>query len=636
MQLQFTFAPRRRLLAAIGTTLALSIGCGDGPTDPSPAVPASVVAASATTLSGTAGQPVTPLPSVVVRNQHGDPMFGVRLTFTAAAGGTVTGATGFTDANGVATVGSWTLGPTAGKQTLTATAGSLTAVTFIATAQAGSAESLAKGAGDEQTGPVATALPIAPAVVVRDIMDNPVAGATVVFEIASGGGSVTAPTAVTNDLGIAAVGSWTLGTTPGLNTLAATMGELTVTFTATAVAGEPAEIVKQDGDNQTATVAEAVATPPAVRITDAHGSPTPGVAVVFAVTSGDGSLTGGSQVTDTDGIATVSSWTLGTTAGTNTLTATAGSLTAAFTATATVAAPANLDKQTGDVQTATAGTAVQIAPAVRLTDAHGNPIAGAAVVFAPASGGGSVTGASQTTDSDGVAAVGSWTLGTAAGSNTLTAVAGALSATFTAVGTAGAPTNMVKHAGDGQSATVDSEVAADPAVRVTDAHGNPVAAVPVVFAPASGGGSVTGASQMTDSDGVATVGSWKLGTVAGANSLTATAGSFEVTFTATGTADAATGIIKVAGDNQNAPVGTDVEVEPSVRVIDQHGNNVEEVTVTFTVTLGDGSVTGAIQMTGSNGIATVGSWTLGPVPGDNTLTASAGFVSAVFSATGLP
>jgi len=46
-------------------------------------------------------------------------------------------------------------------------------------------------------------------------------------------------------------------------------------------------------------------------------------------------------------------------------------------------------------------------------------------------------------------------------------------------------------------------------------------------------------------------------------------------------------------------------------VTDQNGHPVAGVTVTFSVTAGRGTVTGATQVTDANGIATVGSWTLG-------------------------
>src|SRR5207253_72624 len=77
----------------------------------------------------------------------------------------------------------------------------------------------------------------------------------------------------------------------------------------------------------------------------------------------------------------------------------------------------------GHNQTVTAGTAVPIPPAVLVKDATGNPVQGVSVTFAVGLGSGSITGASQTTNASGIAAVGSWTLGTTAGANTLTATA---------------------------------------------------------------------------------------------------------------------------------------------------------------------------------------------------------------------
>ena len=60
---------------------------------------------------------------------------------------------------------------------------------------------------------------------------------------------------------------------------------------------------------------------------------------------------------------------------------------------------------------------------------------------------------------------------------------------------------------------------------------------------------------------------------------------------------------------------------PSVLVLDQNGDPVEGVTVTFAVTSGNGFITGATPETDAAGIATVGGWTLGDA-GANTLAAS--------------
>jgi hypothetical protein len=79
------------------------------------------------------------------------------------------------------------------------------------------------------------------------------------------------------------------------------------------------------GDNQSAVVGLAVATPPSVKVTSASGAGVSGVVVTFAVASGGGSVTGGTPSTGGDGVATVGSWTLGSSAGPNTLTATIAS-----------------------------------------------------------------------------------------------------------------------------------------------------------------------------------------------------------------------------------------------------------------------------------------------------------------------
>jgi hypothetical protein len=84
-----------------------------------------------------------------------------------------------------------------------------------------------------------------------------------------------------------------------------------------------------------------------------------------------------------------------------------------------------------------------------------------------------------------------------------------------------------------------------------------------------------------------------------------------------------------------------VPIAPAVLVTDQDGKPMANVSVTFTVASGDGSVTGETATTNTEGIATVGSWTLGPTAGANTLTATAAGSGiegnpATFTATGTP
>src|SRR5438552_6501768 len=94
----------------------------------------------------------------------------------------------------------------------------------------------------------------------------------------------------------------------------------------TGAAGAAATIAANSATSQTAPAGTAVSTPPSVIVKDANGNPVTGVAVTFAVAPGNGTITGGSQTTNTSGVATVGSWTLSATAGPNTLTASSSGL----------------------------------------------------------------------------------------------------------------------------------------------------------------------------------------------------------------------------------------------------------------------------------------------------------------------
>jgi adhesin/invasin len=503
--------------------------------------PASVTINAGNNQSATAGSAVAAAPSVIVRDANGNPVPGVTVSFAVASGGgSLTGAAPVTGANGIATVGNWTLGTTAGTNTLTATVSGLAPVTFTATGAAGAPASLTINSGNNQTATVGTQVPTPPSAIVRDANGNPVPNVAVGFLVATGGGSLTGGSATTNAAGIAAVGSWTLGAAAGSNTLTATVSGLApVTFTATGVAGAAASVGIMAGNNQSATAGTAVATPPRVLVRDAANNPVVGLSVGFAVATGGGSVTGPTATTGADGTAAVGSWTLGASAGANTLTATVGGQApVTFTATGTAGLPASLTINNGNNQSATSGSAVGIAPSVIVRDTHGNPVSGVTVNFAVASGGGSLSGATPLTGANGIAMVGSWTLGTTAGGNTLTATAGLLGpVTFTATGAAGAPASLTINGGNTQTATAGTAVSIAPSVIVRDANSNPVPSVTVSFAVASGGGSLLSGSPLSGANGIATVGSWTLGTTAGANTLTATVGGLPpVTFTATGVA----------------------------------------------------------------------------------------------------
>ncbi|MFI5311184.1 MAG: beta strand repeat-containing protein, partial [Gemmatimonadales bacterium] len=119
--------------------------------------------------------------------------------------------------------------------TLVASSGQLLPVTSTAfNILAGAPASITKIAGDLQTATVTTSVAIAPSVRIADALGNGIAGVSVTFSVTAGGGSATGTTVVTNAVGIAAVGSWTMGAAFGANTLLATAGALNTTFTAMA------------------------------------------------------------------------------------------------------------------------------------------------------------------------------------------------------------------------------------------------------------------------------------------------------------------------------------------------------------------------------------------------------------------
>jgi hypothetical protein len=100
--------------------------------------------------------------------------------------------------------------------------------------------------------------------------------------------------------------------------------------------------------------------------------------------------------------------------------------------------PSTLTAGEGHGQIEPVSTTLPLAPSVIVKDAFKNNLAGFAIAFQVTSGGGSTTGASPKTDSAGIARIGSWTIGPAAGANSLSAAGAGLtpgSVSFTATGT---------------------------------------------------------------------------------------------------------------------------------------------------------------------------------------------------------
>ncbi|HEX2718230.1 MAG TPA: Ig-like domain-containing protein [Gemmatimonadaceae bacterium] len=494
----------------------------------------------------------------------------------------------------------------------------------------GASSSIAASASPTSPSVVALQASPRPAVVVKDKNGKPMANQTVTFAIAAGNGSVTGASVVTGRDGIATVGSWTLGTTAGDQKLSATTGSLpAVIFTVSAKAAAAAQLSAVN-DGQQSNAGSALANPVGVLVKDSYGNLVSGANVSFAPNAGSGSVNPASAASDVDGKA-LTQWTLGTAAGPMKLVATLGSLPAVnLTATATSGVAASVARQDlSDNQTGTVGVALSRPVGVIVKDQYGNPVQGVSVSFAPANGS-SVQPASASTDASGMAST-SWTMGTVAGQMNMNVTAGSLApVAFVATAKAGPPAQVSK-AGDGQFGTAGKPLAQPVSVTVSDQYGNLVEGAAVSFA-AGQGSSASPTSANTNASGVASS-SWTMPTTVGVVNMSVSVASLPaVGFVATSQADVPVSMQKItSGDNQVGETGSTLPQPVSVVLRDQYGNAVPGYSVDFTAGNG-GSASPASMPTNADGQATA-TWTLGPVPGAHTLTASYASLSQTFNAT---
>jgi alpha-tubulin suppressor-like RCC1 family protein len=161
-------------------------------------------------------------------------------------------------------------------------------------------------------------------------------------------------------------------------------------------------------------------------------------------------------------------------------------------------------------------------------------------------------------------------------------------------------------------------------VRVTDLNGNPVPNARVAFSGGTGGGTVSPSTVTTKGNGVAAA-EWKLGAAWGPNVVTASVLADDdkplpfveanpVTFSIT----TFPALSAVAGDLQTGQILSNLPVTPSIRVVDAAGKPRAGVPVTFVPTAG-GRVASSTVSTGADGVASPGTWTLGDIPGEQSL-----------------
>ena len=285
-----------------------------------------------------------------------------------------------------------------------------------------------------------------------------------------------------------------------------------------------------------------------------------------------------------------------------------------------------LEKISGDGQIGRPGQKLQPF-VVEVRDQNGNPVSGVFVTFIHDDG--SLSTILDVTSTDG-RAESTLTLGSTAGTTTITVQVGDASITFEAK-TVLRPRTFVKISGDNQNGSTGIALPEPFVVEVRDANGDPVEGVTVTFTVTAGGGSLNPKTAQTNASGRA----WTRltpGDNPGANSVRASVAGIAqgVIFRAEATRAPPPPMLRIiSGDGQIGTPGQTLEP----LVVELRDRNAQPVVGFFIIfTPSDGSLSTVLDVTDSNGRAeTV--LTLGSEVGTTTVTVVAGRATVTFEAT---
>ncbi|MBI2409377.1 MAG: Ig-like domain-containing protein, partial [Gemmatimonadetes bacterium] len=390
--------------------------------------------------------------------------------------------------------------------------------------------------------------------------------------------------------------------------------------------------------------------PVVARVVDAANDGVQGVDVHFAAGTG-GEVSADKVATDSDGYARTT-WRLGHKPGTQMLAVSSDDLLGSpfsVAATAVEARPPNdtsghggsgggpsdLSKAvmtivSGDRQAARIGTLLESPLVVKVTDESGKPLADVAMNWKPVGQGGTASADSTTTDANGLSS-NKWTLGTRDGAQSLKVSldhAGGVAVTFTATALtdAGSPMRKLGFVTGPTPVAVGVEMRPAVVVGAFDAQGKHDSTfVGRVSLELGGAGSATarlaGTSTVTAVGGLAVFDRLHIDDVGESLVLVATAAGVESATSAPfAVTNPPTEISMRSGDGQHAKPNETLKQDLVVVIEDARHRGLAGVTVTWRVVSGGGSVT-ASSVSDAHGRATA-SWTLGPTPGAQTVTAS--------------
>jgi Bacterial Ig-like domain (group 1) len=396
--------------------------------------PAAKLAFTTQPTSGTAGVPLQPV-VVTVQDALGNTAASytgaVTMTLGANPGGDALIGTATVNAvAGVATFPALRLRKAAAGYTLVASSTPLTgASSNTFNVSAAPATSLAVVSGGAQGGVAGSLLPELIVVVVKDSVGNLVAGTTVSFNVASGGGTTTPASSVTAGDGTAST-KWTLGPTIGFQVL--NVSGTGLTPNPLTVGASAAPLAQLQFVQQPTTTTAGVAMSPAVTVRAVNGAGvtdatfTGMISLAFQSNPSSATLAGTTAIAAVSGVATFSTLRVRKAGSGFSLLASASGWASATSGTFNIVpAPASsVVISSGNAQAGPTLTALTNPLVVLVTDSTGNPVSGVTVNWVTSNG--SVSPASSTTNASGLAST-SWTLGSTGGAQSVTASVGALS-----------------------------------------------------------------------------------------------------------------------------------------------------------------------------------------------------------------
>jgi hypothetical protein len=365
-------------------------------------------------------------------------------------------------------------------------------------------------------------------------------------------------------------------------------GAVPATFTLTNAAGAPATMSIVQGSGQTAPVQKPFAVAPEVLVTDSFGNPVSGTTVTWSAPANDptyGDSPTITSTTDAQGIAT-GSFRAGTMAGSYFLTATDGSLVANFSFTNGPENPDQLIVVKGSSQTGQVGASFATELEVRALDGWNNPVPNVEVQWTCPTTSASCESQSGATTTDAAGdAFDQIYANTVAGTYSVEATLGSLSAQFSLRNASGPPSVLQLDNGSGQSTRVSTSFSNQLVLGALDEFGNPIQLQPVVWSAPTVGASIVNPSTQpttyTSTFGTALSPPLTANSIAGTYDVTATIDGASANFQLTNEPLAVNHLVIDSGSGQSVVRGYTFAHRLVVTAVDALGNGVPGVSVVF-------------------------------------------------------